>query len=835
LDHEGQLALYALMMSERRGEVRQPGLLYYLKTGQTLGIEMRQDLLSILLQQRNRLASHLERQGEMELPKMTSSAFECGRCNYQESCLLYHRASEEGSLESTPEWLRADYAEKVQHLTRQHLDFFQRWDEMIDVEAQEGIRGNPELWGMTAKERARTGRCLAGLVCTAVSKSGENGKLAYAFARPDTAADTAEAEEHVDNVEGGEAGRDSSRQSEGLRGASLSPGDMIVCSTEDGQYAVATGFVDSVTRVRIVVILDEPLRVRLRGAAGKPADVREERDEQGLPTITGELASVVWRIDRNEMESGLATCKRSLLKLFVGEELTPESSVLHQGMRASATATQAGRQRGHTRLRELVVDLLPPDFNVSRGELDTATLSSQLGARVNEDQASAVRKVLTARDYALILGMPGTGKTTTISHVVQKIIAEGKSVLITAYTNSAVDNLLLKLKGLDVKVLRLGRIDSVHPELQGDTPTAKLQGQSVTADSLRAVVAEHRVVGTTCLGVSHALIQGRIFDYCIVDEASQVCLCVCVCARDDPNPPITDQQRCRLSQVTQPACLAPLFQARTFVLVGDHYQLPPLVRNLEAKGKGMDVSLFRRLSEAHPSAVVHLASQYRMNTDIMLLSNTLVYNHRLKCGSPEVATRSLQLTPEGWEKVRARLQGSMPQSDAAWLMSLMHPDRKVIFIDTDPLGQVARESPGSTGTSNLGEARIIAQIVGAFRTGGLGAECFGVISPYRAQLKVLAEALKEAAPGVEILTVDKYQGRDKECVVLSMVRSNEALRQGKLLKDWQRANVAFTRAKAKLVVVGSASTLASRAPYSDFVELVRRKGWLERCPAGFLG
>ena len=88
---------------------------------------------------------------------------------------------------------------------------------------------------------------------------------------------------------------------------------------------------------------------------------------------------------------------------------------------------------------------------------------------------------------------------------------------------------------------------------------------------------------------------------------------------------------------------------------------------------------------------------------------------------------------------------------------------------------------------------------------------------------------------MEILTVDKYQGRDKECVVLSMVRSNEALRQGKLLKDWQRANVAFTRAKAKLVVVGSASTLASRAPYADFVALVRRKGWLVSCPAGFLG
>lgn len=118
------------------------------------------------------------------------------------------------------------------------------------------------------------------------------------------------------------------------------------------------------------------------------------------------------------------------------------------------------------------------------------------------------------------------------------------------------------------------------------------------------------VVATTCLSVAHPLLSRRRFDYCIVDEAGQI---------------------------TQPVCLGPLRCADVFILVGDHNQLQPVVKSREARDKGMSVSLFRRLCEAHPEATVQLRYQYRMNEDIMLLSNTLVYDHQLLCGSQSVA------------------------------------------------------------------------------------------------------------------------------------------------------------------------------------------------------
>jgi DNA replication ATP-dependent helicase Dna2 len=120
-----------------------------------------------------------------------------------------------------------------------------------------------------------------------------------------------------------------------------------------------------------------------------------------------------------------------------------------------------------------------------------------------------------------------------------------------------------------------------------------------------------QVVGATCLATQHPLLQNRTFDYCIVDEASQL---------------------------TLPVCIGPLMYSKVFVLVGDLYQLPPLVKNTEARGRGLADSLFKRLSEAHPSAMQKLQFQYRMNREIMTLSNHLVYSHRLRCGSDQIAT-----------------------------------------------------------------------------------------------------------------------------------------------------------------------------------------------------
>lgn len=248
------------------------------------------------------------------------------------------------------------------------------------------------------------------------------------------------------------------------------------------------------------------------------------------------------------------------------------------------------------------------------------------------------------------------------------------------------------------------------------------------------------------------------------------------------------------SQVSLPACLGPLSLAESFVLVGDHYQLPPLVTSPLAAAQGFGQSLFLRLCEAHPQAVVTLRRQYRMAAPIMALSNTLVYNGALMCGSEAVAQRTMQLPLAAWD-------GARP----AWMISVLDPAKQAVFVDTDG-------APGCSdvvqndAVSNPGEAQLVLQIVREFVRGGASAGDIGVISPYRAQVQLLEQTLRGV--GVEVLTIDKSQGRDKECVVISFVRSNAQQEAGRLLANWQRINVALTRAKSKLVMVGSASTLA---------------------------
>jgi len=577
----------------------------------------------------------------------------------------------------------------------------------------------------------------------------------------------------------------------------FSANDSVVLSSEDGQYGVATGFVDDVQPQSISVLVGDTIRIQPRGKPMEINDVSTECGEQGEPLISPQIKAIKWRIDHHELPVGLAKCKRNLLRLFVGEEITPFQSVNHSGMAVVPPADGTCR-RGHTRLRELVVELLPPKFSRHGASEDTDSISQQLNSRLNQDQGEAVRKVLSARDYALMLGMPGTGKTTTIVFIIRKLIAEGKSVLLSSYTNSAVDNVLLKLKSVGIDFLRLGRLESVDEQLHEHVPKPE---NFTSVASIRNFMEGFNVVGATCLGASDPLLSKQIFDYCIVDEASQV---------------------------TLPVCLGPLYHARTFVLVGDHYQLPPLVRNAEAKDKGMGVSLFHRLSEAHPGAVVHLQSQYRMNDDIMHLSNTLIYNHRLRCGSTAVANRSLNVPVQGLAALSKVLGVSDPSS--SWLLQLMDPNRRVVFLDTDALP--ATESSGPGGIINSVEASLVSKIIHAYVTAHVDPSSFGVISPYRAQLKELSSKLGALATRVDVMTVDKYQGRDKDCIVLSLVRSNSARRIGKLLRDWQRANVAFTRARSKLIVIGSMKTVGSRPPLADFITLVCEMGWVLQLPQG---
>ncbi|KAG8252501.1 Tripartite DNA replication factor [Homalodisca vitripennis] len=341
-------------------------------------------------------------------------------------------------------------------------------------------------------------------------------------------------------------------------GCPLAEGDYVIVSSQS-RPAVAAGPVRHLAECQLTLHLERDL------------SVQQKED-------------MVWHLDRYESQSGLVFNMTNLGSLLDNTE-------------------QAGR------LRKAVIDLEVPSFNP---KLSSRVLKASVDvmALLNDQQKKAIFRTLAAEHYILIKGMPGTGKTATVVALVQLAVRLGLSVLITSHTHSAVDNVLLKLRGL-VDFLRLGAVHKLHPEL---TDYGESRQVFSSPQEMQAFYDSKNVVAVTCLGSSHPLLTRRQFDLCIVDESGQV---------------------------LQPTVLRPLFSARKFVLIGDPEQLPPLVRSTKAKELGLGQSLFARLDR--PAVTSELSLQYRMNQRITNLANTLTYNGRLQCGSPEVASATLSL------------------------------------------------------------------------------------------------------------------------------------------------------------------------------------------------
>lgn len=580
-------------------------------------------------------------------------------------------------------------------------------------------------------------------------------------------------------------------------------GEPIVISDEKGHFALANGYVTNVRKRRITVAVDRRLHnARIRGPGFDErnnqvfAGIMEVAHEGASPPQTCDTISeepVHYRLDKDEFSNGMATVRNNLIQVM------------------------AEGPFGSREIRGLVVDLNAPRFKT---QSTAYTLTDQ--ANINVDQRRAIQKVMSAQDYALVLGMPGTGKTTTIAHIIRALISQGKSVLLTSYTHTAVDNILLKLKDDNIPILRLGNTAKINSDVQ---EFATLAANSMASfEEIKSAWHDSPIVATTCLGINHPIFSERVFDYCIVDEASQI---------------------------TLPVCLGPIRLARTFILVGDHYQLPPLVQSEDAKKGGLDVSLFKHLSDMHPSSVVYLEHQYRMCEDVMALSNNLIYNGRLKCGSEEVAQRRISIpnidaltlhhhNPSTLSR-NAKTICLGPRRGQCWIRDLLDPDTKVTFINTDTLLPASREEAKGNRIVNPTEVAICVQLVESLLSVGVPASDIGVMTHYRSQLEKLKDGLR-GHQNVEMHTADRFQGRDKEVIILSLVRSNEAKSIGELLKDWRRINVAFTRAKTKLLVIGSRDTLKGNGPKADgseemvahFIGLMEKKNWIYNLPAGAL-
>jgi DNA replication ATP-dependent helicase Dna2 len=460
-------------------------------------------------------------------------------------------------------------------------------------------------------------------------------------------------------AEGGGGGELAPRS---LLDGAINVGDTVTLSVENGPRGVLVGRVHRISDAAVVVSSRDPLRA----------------------TARFESAQWRWRVDHEESTASFRGLRANVVQLL----LSP-------------------------RLCRLLVDLVPPEFGVSDG----APLLPSVHAMLNEAQRAAIERVRTARDYVLIHGMPGTGKSTTVAALLIQLIADGRSVLLAAHTHAAVDTVLVKLIEAGVSFMRLAsNADSVHPAVLPYVPDASAGVEDAVADGaspsrfarprtvaqLAELVESEPLVAVTCLGVHHPLLARRRFDVCVVDEASQL---------------------------TQPAIVGALLCADRFVLVGDHQQLPPVVRNAEARLAGLDVSLFRVLSERYASATVELELEYRMNDDIVAVANALVYNGALRCGDERVAQARLHLPHLS---ARPRAAASFAHLDD-WLERLLRAETTAAFLDTGAVAG-ARDSRATGGRaaasmSNAGEAALVRTVVVAFVACGLDARDIGVVTP----------------------------------------------------------------------------------------------------------
>ncbi|KAK4693888.1 DNA replication ATP-dependent helicase/nuclease Dna2, partial [Lecanoromycetidae sp. Uapishka_2] len=773
--HKAQTSLYTLLLSDRYDVEIACGILYYMQTSEISCIpNIRHELVPMIMQ-RNELASYVRHR--LDLPPMIKRPYVCGKCYAQTPCFVYHKLVDDGNGETSG--LGDTFNDLVKHLNSTHQQFFSKWDGLLTKEEKDIVIFRRELWTMQSSEREKVGRCFGGLIIDQTSSEEIEGapkinRFRYTFVK-----------QYL-------------KPGFSFTESQMTLGEPIVISDEKGHFALANGYVTSVRKNIIQVTVDR----RLHNARIKDKNFDAERNQNftGIMEIVenggGQYTQtppqlgepVVYRLDKDEFSNGMAMIRNNLIRL----------------MEKDVFGVQA--------LRRLIVENVAPTFRHTASQYTLNDTASQ--AALNVDQRAAIEKVMSAKDYALVLGMPGTGKTTTIAHIIRALVAQGKSVLLTSYTHTAVDNILLKLRADNIGIFRLGSIAKIHPEVR---EFANLAGHPlVTIEEIKECYTKP-IVATTCLGINHPIFNQRIFDYCIVDEASQI---------------------------TLPVCLGPIRMARTFILVGDHYQLPPLVQNEEAKQGGLDISLFKMLSDNHPESVVNLEHQYRMCEDIMILSNTLIYDGRLKCGTQAVAHRSVVIPSMDALKQHHHSPQSILSADprkicasstrgSCWLRDLLDPSVKACFVNTDALGVTSREVHESGGNriTNPCEANLTLQIVESLITTGVLPTDIGVITLYRSQLALIKQSLRHRS-GVEMHTADKFQGRDKEVVVLSLVRSNENQMVGDLLKDWRRVNVALTRARTKLLVIGSRSTLVCNELLKDFIRLMEEKQWLYDLPAG---
>jgi superfamily I DNA and/or RNA helicase len=500
----------------------------------------------------------------------------------------------------------------------------------------------------------------------------------------------------------------------------------------------------------------------------------------------------------------------------LGIDLLFDENSYDEMQAACKLAASLAEKPAEGRLIRILTGAKAPDFNPYH-DLESW---HGLGSSLNPSQQAAVNKILQANDLAIVHGPPGTGKTTTLVQAIKAMMKrDNQQILVVAPSNTAVDLLSEKLSDEGLNVLRVGNparvserllsltldykmaehshmkeikrlkkqasafMDMAHKYKRNFGKAERDQRKALFAEArnimkevdnseqyiIRDLVAKAQVITATLVGANHYTVRNLKFNTVVIDEAGQA---------------------------LEPACWIPILKAQKVVLAGDHCQLPPTVKSAEAAKNGLATTLLEKSAALHPEAVVLLEEQYRMHEMIMGYSSSTFYDDRLKAHA-SVARHVL-----------------------------FNNDNPLVFVDTAGCG--FDEKTELTSTYNPEEAaflfRHLTQLVSALDD-HYKPENFpsiAIISPYKQQIDTLKEqfqstpSLQAYEHKIAINTIDSFQGQERDIVYISMTRSNPDSRIG-FLSDIRRMNVAMTRARKKLVVIGDSATLSQFPFYSNFI------------------
>lgn len=514
------------------------------------------------------------------------------------------------------------------------------------------------------------------------------------------------------------------------------------------------------------------------------------------------IAGVVSRRKPNMIQ--VATEKWPDAKFF-RLDLSPDETTRRRQLAAMASARMAtGRPK---QMRDLLLDKRP----IRAGDPDEVEFRSKL----NQPQQDAVKFALAAPDIAILHGPPGTGKTTTLAEVIYQAVMRGDRVLACAPSNTAVDNLLERLVAMMPNVLRVGHPARVFESLRGHTLDELVDSDpsSLVIRDMRRELAElmrsasrgnrgrdekkRRSLLYSTAGELRSQIRSleRSIVRSIIDSADVICTTTTIDEEllgDATFDLVVIDEAC---QCTESSVWQAILRADMIVMAGDHCQLPPTVLSDQASAEGMRDSMMQRLIEHQGEWIYRrLTVQYRMNDAIMEFSSREFYDESLIADS-SVSSHRL--------------------CDLDGVQTTPMTEDPLMFVDT--AGANLNEELERDGQSKLnpGEGRLILQFAQELMESGVQADQIAIIAPYAAQVRWLRN--QPDLYEIEIDTVDGFQGREKEAVLITLTRSNDHGEIG-FLSDTRRTNVALTRAKRKLIVIGDSATLGGNEFYSRMLE-----------------